>query len=155
MHLFKEGLAESKQLITYGFMEPARAGLISFYTWNQRSVPLSWNSNLHGILQCLVSFMLEPDLLCESRPHAGISLKLASVALPNSMFVFYLEFFSRPADSVPAHTGAAAPHGENKQACVFFGRGCGHNRLRSPKHFLKAILTHNRCIKSAQACQFS
>ena len=108
-----------------------------------------------GILQCLVSFMLEPDLLCESRPHAGISLKLASVALPNSMFVFYLEFFSRPADSVPAHTGALAPHGENKKDCVFLGRGRGYNRLRSPKHFLKAILTHNRCIKSAQACQFS
>lgn len=75
-----------------------------------------------GILQCLVPFTLEPDLLCESRPHAGISLKLASVALPNSMFVFYLEFFSRPAGSVPAHIGTAAPRGENKQACVFFGR---------------------------------
>lgn len=71
-----------------------------------------------------------------SRSHAGISLKLASVGLPNSMFVFYLEFFSRPVESVQAYTGAVAPHRENKQACVFFGMDCGHKRLRSKKHFL-------------------
>lgn len=53
--------------------------------------------------------MSEPGSLCESRPHAGISLKLASVALPNSMFVFYLEFFSRPAESVPANTARSRP----------------------------------------------
>lgn len=40
MHLFKEALAESKQLITYGFMEPARAGVISFHTWRSRVLSL-------------------------------------------------------------------------------------------------------------------
>lgn len=77
-------------------------------------------------------------MLCESRPHAGISLKLASVALPNSMFVFYLEFFSRPVESVQAHIGTVAPHGENKQVCVFFGIGHGHKRLRSKETFFKS-----------------